>query len=91
MLGIAELGARCVEIGRRHTKSVTVTASVGGFVPKPHTPFQWFGQDTVAELERKVALLRDAARKTRGLTIRWHDPAASAAEGVASRGDRRDG
>ena len=59
VLGIAELGARCVEIGRQYHKAVTVVASVGGFVPKPHTPFQWFGQDTVAELERKVALLRE--------------------------------
>ena len=91
VLGIAELGARCVEVGRRHQKSVTVVASVGGFVPKPHTPFQWFGQDTAAELERKVALLRSAARGTRGLTIRWHEPAASVAEGLASRGDRRMG
>ena len=66
VLGIAELGARCVEIGRRHQSSVTVVASVGGFVPKAHTPFQWFGQDTVAELERKVALLRTAARGRRG-------------------------
>ncbi len=68
-----------------------MVASVGGFVPKPHTPFQWFGQDTVAELERKVALLREEARRTRGLTIRWHEPAASVAEGLASRGDRRMG
>ena len=59
VLGIAALGARCVEIGRKYHKGVTVVASVGGFVPKPHTPFQWFGQDTVAELERKVALLRE--------------------------------
>ena len=91
VLGIAELGARCVEIGRRSQKSVTVVASVGGFVPKAHTPFQWFGQDTVAELERKVALLRAQARGTKGLTIRWHDPSASVAEGLASRGDRRMG
>jgi radical SAM superfamily enzyme YgiQ (UPF0313 family) len=91
VLGIAELGAHCVEIGRRYNKAVTVTASVGGFVPKPHTPFQWFGQDSVAELERKVILLREAARRTKGLTIRWHEPAASAAEGAASRGDRRMG
>ncbi len=91
VLGIAELGARCVEIGRLYQKSVNVVASVGGFVPKPHTPFQWFGQDSVAELERKVVLLREAARRTRGLTIRWHDPAASVAEGLASRGDRRMG
>jgi radical SAM family uncharacterized protein len=91
VLGIAQLGARCVEIGRKYQKAVTVVASVGGFVPKPHTPFQWFGQDTVAELERKVALLRNEARRTRGLTIRWHEPAASVAEGLASRGDRRMG
>jgi radical SAM family uncharacterized protein len=91
VLGIAELGRRCVEVGRRHHKSVTVVASVGGFVPKPHTPFQWFGQDTVAELARKVRLLREAAKGAKGLTIRWHDPEASAAEGIASRGDRRVG
>ena len=91
VLGIAELGSRCVEIGRRYNKSVTVVASVGGFVPKPHTPFQWYGQDTVAELERKVALLRAEAKRTRGLTIRWHEPSASVAEGLASRGDRRMG
>jgi radical SAM superfamily enzyme YgiQ (UPF0313 family) len=91
VLGIAELGAHCVEIGRRYHSSVTVNASIGGFVPKAHTPFQWFGQDTRAELERKVSLLREAARRTRGLSIRWHDPAASVAEGLASRGDRRMG
>ncbi|HEX4161727.1 MAG TPA: TIGR03960 family B12-binding radical SAM protein [Acidimicrobiales bacterium] len=91
VLGIAELGARCAEIGRRYQKSVTVVASVGGFVPKAHTPFQWYGMDTAAELERKVALLRAEAKRARGLTIRWHDPPASVAEGLASRGDRRMG
>jgi hypothetical protein len=68
-----------------------VTASVGGFVPKVQTPFQWFGQNTIEELTRKVHLLRDAARPVRGLTIRWHDPKATAAEGIVSRGDRRMG
>ncbi len=91
VLGIAQLGARCAEIGRRYNKSVTVVASVGGFVPKAHTPFQWFGMDTAAELARKVALLRAEAKGTRGLTIRWHEPSASVAEGLASRGDRRMG
>ena len=37
--------------------------SLGGFVPKPFTPFQWFGQNTVEELRRKINLLRDATRK----------------------------
>jgi radical SAM family uncharacterized protein len=91
VLGIAELGRRVVEIGRKYHKGVTVTASVGGFVPKPQTPFQWHGQDTPAQLQRKVDMLRTAARDVKGLTIRWHDPSASAAEGLASRGDRRMG
>ncbi len=91
VLGIAELAERCVALGRRYHRNVTVTASVGGFVPKAHTPFQWCAQDSVAELERKVALLRAATRGVRGLSLRWHDPAASVAEGIVSRGDRRVG
>lgn len=91
VLGIAELGRRCVEIGRRYHRSVTVVASIGGFVPKAQTPFQWFGQCTIQELQRKVALLRDAARSVKGLSVRWHDPEATVVEGVASRGDRRIG
>ncbi len=90
-LGIVTLAAQCVAIGRRYHKGVTVTASVGGFVPKVQTPFQWFGQNTIEELTRKVRLLRDGARPVRGLTIRWHDPKATAAEGILSRGDRRIG
>ena len=91
VLGIVRMAGACVDIGRRYQRSVTVTASVGGFVPKAHTPFQWFGQDREAELRRKVNLLKDAARRFKGLTIRWHDPAATTAEGIVSRGDRRTG
>src|SRR5665213_1255772 len=76
-LGIVTLAKQCVAIGKRYHSSVTVTASVGGFVPKVQTPFQWFGQNTIEELTRKVHLLRDAARPVRGLTIRWHDPKAT--------------
>lgn len=90
-LGIAELARNVVEIGRRHHKGASCTASVGGFVPKPHTPFQWFGQNGVDELRRKVGLLRDALGKRSGVQLRWHDPEATFAEGIASRGDRRIG
>ena len=89
-LGIAELAREVVKIGRKYTKKASATASVGGFVPKAHTPFQWFGQNGVDELRRKVFLLRDDLRKS-GATLRWHDPEATFAEGIASRGDRRIG
>jgi radical SAM family uncharacterized protein len=86
---IAELAAECVARGRKHHRGASVTASVGGFVPKPNTPFQWHQMDSPEELARKVTMLRNAARRVHGLEIRWHDPAATAAEGVVSRGDRR--
>ncbi|MDZ7676951.1 MAG: TIGR03960 family B12-binding radical SAM protein [Acidimicrobiales bacterium] len=88
-LGIAELATNCVELGRAHHKNPSVTVSVGGFVPKPFTPFQWFGQNTVSELYRKIGLLRDATKRTRGVQLKWHDPKATLIEGIMSRGDRR--
>jgi radical SAM family uncharacterized protein len=89
-MGIAQLAANVVEIGRRYTKQASCTVSVGGFVPKPHTPFQWFGQNSVEELSRKIALLRAATKGTRA-QVKWHDPRATFAEGIVSRGDRRIG
>ncbi|MYH88141.1 MAG: TIGR03960 family B12-binding radical SAM protein [Acidimicrobiaceae bacterium] len=88
-LGIAELARNCVALGRRHHSSPSVTVSVGGFVPKPFTPFQWFGQNTVVELSRKIGLLRDDLRQNKGVQLKWHDPKATLAEGITSRGDRR--
>jgi radical SAM family uncharacterized protein len=98
-LGIAELARNVVEVGRRHNKSASVTVSVGGFVPKPQTPFQWFGQNTDVELRRKIGLLRDdlssrgrgGKKGSNGVQLKWHDPRATMAEGIASRGDRRVG
>ncbi len=88
-LGIARLAANCVAIGKRYTSAASVTVSVGGFVPKPFTPFQWFGQNTLEELTRKVNLLKDEVRKTKGVKLKWHDPKATLVEGILSRGDRR--
>jgi radical SAM family uncharacterized protein len=89
-LGIAQLATNVTDIGRKYTKQASCTVSVGGFVPKPHTPFQWFGQNGVDELQRKITLLRNAVRGTRA-QVKWHDPKATFAEGIASRGDRRIG
>ncbi|MBK5287467.1 MAG: TIGR03960 family B12-binding radical SAM protein [Acidimicrobiia bacterium] len=89
-LGIAELARNVVKIGKQHTKQASCTVSVGGFVPKAHTPFQWFGQNGISELRRKITMLRDDLKKT-AAQVRWHDPEATFAEGIASRGDRRIG
>jgi hypothetical protein len=88
---IIDMAKKCVEVGRTHQKNPSVTVSVGGFVPKPFTPFQWFGQNTEQELHRKIRLLRDEAKSSRGVQFKWHDTRASVAEGIMSRGDRRIG
>jgi len=87
--GIAELARAVVAIGRQHVKGASATVSVGGFVPKAHTPFQWFGQNGIDELHRKVRLLRGELDKKSGVQLRWHDPEATYVEGLLSRGDRR--
>ena len=90
-LGIAELARNCAALGRTHVRSASVTASVGGFVPKPFTPFQWFGQNTTVELRRKIGLLCTDLRRAKGVQLKWHDPEATLVEGIVSRGDRRSG
>jgi radical SAM family uncharacterized protein len=88
-LGIVELASRCLELAKAKGHNGSVTVSVGGFVPKAFTPFQWFGMNTEVELRRKVNLLRDAAKKAKGVQLKWHDTRASIVEGLVSRGDRR--
>ncbi len=69
-------------------RSKQVTSSVGTFVPKPHTPFQWERQITLEESREKISLLRKTM-PGKGVRLKYHDPKTSFLEGVFSRGDRR--
>lgn len=62
---------------------------VSTFVPKPHTPFQWHGQITRDEIERKLSFLKEEIKRLRGVELKWHDPRQSFWEAVLARGDRR--
>jgi radical SAM-linked protein len=66
-----------------------LVVNVSGFIPKPHTPFQWSPQLSEAEtLERIMRVKRGAPR---GVQVRYHSPFLSILEGVVSRGDGRSG
>ncbi len=84
--GIVELALKTVKL--RAQKRQRVTVSVSPFVPKTHTPFQWFGQDDVDTLRDKLAYLRDKFRNT-AVKFNAHDPDGSLIEAALSRGDRR--
>ncbi len=74
--------------GKGGRKKQQVTVSVGTFVPKPHTPFQWEEQIDPDESKKYINMLRDTLRG-RAFNVKWHDPRQSFLEGVFSRGDRR--
>ena len=77
--------------GRRHGVRPKVNVSVGCFVPKSFTPFQWFAFDGVESLEKKIAYLRDRFRAVRGAKMTWHEPKEAEIEAMLSLGDRRMG
>ncbi|MCI5166471.1 MAG: TIGR03960 family B12-binding radical SAM protein, partial [Candidatus Electrothrix sp. GM3_4] len=67
---------------------IQINVSVSTFVPKPHTPFQWHGQLSIAETKERInTLKRTLPRK--GFRLKWHEPYQSFLEGIFSRGDRR--
>ena len=65
-----------------------VNVSVGTFIPKPHTPFQWEKQLTVEESFNAINNLREHLPR-KGCSFKYHGPLQSFLEGVFSRGDRR--
>jgi radical SAM family uncharacterized protein/radical SAM-linked protein len=89
VLGIVDVGQNALNVGKRLGRNVKVNVSVSTHVPKPHTPFQWCAMDTLDEIDRKQALLRDSVRKVRGLGLKLHDAPTSVLEGILARGDRR--
>ena len=72
----------------RPKKQLQVTVSVSCFVPKPHTPFQWEGQDSLESLidKQQFLLTKITDRKIR---YNWHEAKVSRLEAVFSKGDRR--
>lgn len=86
ILGIAELATRLRQIGRdRSVRRLRVTVSVSNFVPKPHTPFQWYPMNSRAEIERKQQMLMRELRQ-RKFDYRFHSPLLSQLEGAFARG-----
>jgi radical SAM family uncharacterized protein len=94
---IARLAHEVIRAGRAATgtKDIRCTVSIGGFVPKPHTPFQWASQCPPAVVDHRLKLLKQAINADRSLGraigYRYHDGEPALVEGLLSRGDRRVG
>lgn len=97
VLEIADLAKKVIAKGREVSghNDIRCTVSIGGFVPKPHTPFQWAAQldhETTDERLRKLReVVRADKRFGRAIGFRYHDGKPGIVEGLLSRGDRRVG
>jgi radical SAM family uncharacterized protein len=97
VMQIARLAHEVIRAGRRATgsKDIRCTVSIGGFVPKPHTPFQWSAQTDPQTVDRRLRALKQEINADRSLGraigYRYHDGEPSLIEGLLSRGDRRVG
>jgi radical SAM family uncharacterized protein len=97
VLAIGDLAKRVIATGRSVSgrQDIRCTVSIGGFVPKPHTPFQWAAQCDHETVDARLAKARDAIRGDReygrAIGFRYHDGKPSIIEGLLSRGDRRVG
>ncbi len=65
-----------------------INVSVASLVPKPHTPFQWLGQEPREQLLARQKVIREATRNRR-VSLSFHDVRQSALEAALARGGRR--
>lgn len=97
VLEIADLAREVIRAGREASgrRDIRCTVSIGGFVPKPHTPFQWAAQlgweETDARLDRLRQTIRNDREVGKAIGFRYHDGRPGIVEGLLSRGDRRTG
>jgi len=97
VLQIARMAKEVIRTGREVSgrRDIRCTVSIGGFIPKPHTPFQWAAQLGWEATDARLARLREEIRADRDLGraigFRYHDGRPGIVEGLLARGDRRVG
>lgn len=93
---ILAIGKLCQKIIRLHrenrpagkSKPLRISLGVASLVPKPHTPFQWYGQVQAMELRRRQALLRESVRPLKAVNLSTHNVNESLLEAAFARGGR---
>jgi len=86
---IPHMAVKALKTAKNYTKRfVNINIGISPFVPKAHTPFQWYGQNSPDELSRKKAYLSSVLNK-KGVHVKGHNIDMSILEAAFSRGDRR--
>ena len=93
VLQIAGMAHRVIRAGREASgrNDVRCTISIGGFVPKPHTPFQWAAQASPRRRRRRLRKLRRPVNADRKLGPQHQACATTTGKPSADRGPARPG
>ena len=82
---IPRLAGQILRAGSRRGR---LNVSLGSFIPKPHTPFQWERQMGLEEYQHGLHRVKDGLRHPQ-VQVKWNAASQAWLEGVFSRGDRR--
>lgn len=95
--GIIEFSSRASELRRKLNKPpAQVNISINTFIPKPHTPLEWFRMQDLESIKYKQDYLKNKIKKYHfssgrqaRLKLGFHNPYMSFLEAVLARGDRK--
>ncbi len=76
---------------RSRQASVRLTVSINPFIPKPHTPMQWFPFAPLPDLRRRQSFLRRELGKIGNVRVEMESLTAAAWQAILSRGGPRTG
>ncbi len=84
---IPEMALRAVRTAKKYSRRyVNVNVGISPFVPKPHTPMQWCGQEAMDTIRARMGYLRQRLSK-KGMNFKGHNTDMSLLEAVLARGD----
>lgn len=85
---IADLSQQVLAAGQRRGRAPHLHVSLNILIPKPHTPFQWERQLSLAESRARLHEVKNRVQRKR-IEVKWNPATVSWLEGIFSRGDRR--
>lgn len=65
-----------------------VRFNLSPFIPKPHTPLQWAGFESLATLKKKIEAIRHRLHR-KNLRLKWDNPETAMIQAVLARGDEK--
>ena len=86
---ISNMTREILKTAKCYTKKfIDINVTISPFIPKPHTPFQWLGQNSFEEIKRKLDFIKNAFLRSK-IHYKGHDPKMSIIETSLSRGDEK--